>query len=190
MLGPEHGQEIEDVGIQPCAGASQQEVLPLYHISGTDNPADLLTKPKTLTEEDLLADSVWHKGPDWMRLPTAELPDVQFITLPPELEEPYNQEIFQEVVVGTANAGEEERDDQNTVACQSVPATPPRPPQANSIQTPGLHLRSSSNSWAGPGQGQNWFWYFKHVPSSATICIPCTRTTWQSATCVVKTVLF
>ena len=65
-----------------------QEILPLYHISGTDNPLDLLTKPKTLTEEDLLADSVWHKGPDWMRSSTAELPDVQFVTLPPELEEP------------------------------------------------------------------------------------------------------
>ena len=43
-----------------------QEVLPLYHISGADNSADLLTKPKTLSETKLLSDSVWHKGPDWM----------------------------------------------------------------------------------------------------------------------------
>ena len=45
-----------------------------------------------------------------MRFPTANLPAVQFITIPPELEEPYNQEIFQEVVVTVASVGQEERD--------------------------------------------------------------------------------
>ena len=119
-----------------------QEVLPLYHISGTDNPADLLTKPKTLTEEDLLADSIWHKGPDWMRLPTAELPDTQFVTLPPELEEPYNQEIFQEVVVGAADVGQEERDVQVAIAGQSVPVTGPEPPQLGALPSQ-LH----PNTW-------------------------------------------
>ena len=87
-----------------------QEVLPLYHISGADNSADLLTKPKTLSETKLLSDSVWHKGPDWMRLPKSELPTVQFVTIPPGFEEPYNQEIFQEVVVSVTDAGQEERD--------------------------------------------------------------------------------
>ena len=68
-----------------------EEVLPLYHISGTENPADLLTKPGPLVDSELLLDSVWHKGPDWMRSPTSQLPAVQFLTLPPDLEEPYNQ---------------------------------------------------------------------------------------------------
>ena len=119
-----------------------QEILPLYHISGTDNPADLLTKPKTLTEEDLLADSVWHKGPDWMRSSTAELPDVQFVTLPPELEEPYNQEIFQEVVVGAVDVGQEERDVQVAIAGQSAPVTDPEPPQLGALPSQ-LH----PNTW-------------------------------------------
>ena len=43
---------------------NKQEVLPLYHISGTDNPGDLLTKPRVITDSDLQSDSVWHKGPD------------------------------------------------------------------------------------------------------------------------------
>ena len=64
-----------------------------------------------------------------MRSPTAELPDVQFVTLPPELEEPYNQEIFQEVVVGVVDVGQEERDVQVAVADQSVPVTGPESPQ-------------------------------------------------------------
>ena len=45
-----------------------------------------------------------------MRSPTAELPDVQFVTLPSELEEPYNQEIFQEIVVGTVDVEQREKD--------------------------------------------------------------------------------
>ena len=45
-----------------------------------------------------------------MRLATSQLPAVQFITIPPELEEPYNQEIFQEVVVTVTDVGQEERD--------------------------------------------------------------------------------
>ena len=45
-----------------------------------------------------------------MRFPTSQLPAVQFITIPPELEEPYNQEIFKEVVVRVTDVGQEERD--------------------------------------------------------------------------------
>ena len=44
-----------------------------------------------------------------MRSLTSQLPAVQFITLPPDLEEPYNQEIFQEVVVMIRDTSQEER---------------------------------------------------------------------------------
>ena len=125
-----------------------QEVLPLYHVSGTDNPADLLTKPKTLTDQDLLADSVWHKGPDWMRSPTAELPDVQFVTLPPELEEPYNQEIFQEVVVGTVDVGQEERDVQVPVTGQESPQLVALPSQLHPNTWFAFTFRFRQLGWA------------------------------------------
>ena len=117
---------------------NKQEVLPLYHISGTDNPADILTKPRVITDNDLLSDSVWHKGPDWMRLPTLDLPSVQFVTIPPDLEEPYNQEIFQEVVVSTVSVGQEERDVLVAMTGQDLGSLPSENPSLT-VATSQLH---------------------------------------------------
>ena len=110
-----------------------EEVLPLYHISGTVNSADLLTKPRLLTDSELLSDSVWHKGPDWMQFPMPQLPAVQFITIPPKLEEPYNQEIFQEVVVTITDVGQEERDVLVAMTGQSYEAPTHKDPSLTSF---------------------------------------------------------
>lgn len=52
----------------------ETENLPLYHIDGTLNPADLLTKPHDIGPTDLMMDSTWQCGMDWMRLPFEEMP--------------------------------------------------------------------------------------------------------------------
>jgi len=51
--------------IQMTTGA---EEIPLFHIEGSTNLADLLTKHHELTIEDLSTDSSWQKGHSWMNL--------------------------------------------------------------------------------------------------------------------------
>jgi hypothetical protein len=71
--------------------------IPLYHINGLDNLADLLTKPKSINADDLKTTSEWHVGLKWMGLPSSDLPSNQVTMAPDALEEAYNQELFQEV---------------------------------------------------------------------------------------------
>ena len=74
------------------------EVIPLYHVDGTANLADLVTKPRKLSSLDLSAESPWQSGMEWMRRPTAELPSSQFVSPPdPEEEDLVVREMFQDV---------------------------------------------------------------------------------------------
>jgi len=73
------------------------EVIPLYHIPGLDNLADILTKPRTLKLEEIFPTSSWHTGLPWMRLPSDELPSNQVVDLKEDLVEQFNKEVFQEV---------------------------------------------------------------------------------------------
>ena len=74
-----------------------EEKIPIFHISGLENLADLLTKPRTIKRSEMEQESVWQSGLDWMRLPTDDLPSNQTTTLTDELADPYNAEVFQEV---------------------------------------------------------------------------------------------
>ena len=112
---------------------NKQEVLSPHHISSTENPTDLLTQPKAITEVELLSDSVWHKGPDWIRLPAAGLPAVQFTTIPPDLEEPCNQVIFQKGIVSAVDVGQEERDVLVAMTGQDPESLPQEDPQLNVV---------------------------------------------------------
>jgi competence transcription factor ComK len=76
---------------------SGEEVVPLYHINGIENIADLLTKVRLVRHSDLQTTSEWHTGLKWMTLPSNELPCDQFIQIPEDLADVYNQEVFQEV---------------------------------------------------------------------------------------------
>jgi len=74
------------------------EVLtPLYHIAGTDNLADLLTKERNLTLEEIQREAVWYTGLDWMKQATESLPSDQFESPLEDGTEEYEREIFQEV---------------------------------------------------------------------------------------------
>ena len=50
------------------------DCLPLYHIDGKLNPADLITKPSKISPKDLTEDSVWVNGFDWMTKPFDQMP--------------------------------------------------------------------------------------------------------------------
>ena len=56
------------VGLQPG------EKLPLYHVAGTENIADLLTKAHNIGAEQVTIGSVWESGHDWMTSPTDSMP--------------------------------------------------------------------------------------------------------------------
>ena len=88
---------------------NNEEHIPLYHISGLENIADLLTKPKSVSHSDLQTESVWYTGLTWMALPNKDLPSDQFISIPENLEELYNQETFQEVAALQATTPDEAR---------------------------------------------------------------------------------
>ena len=49
------------------------EEIPLYHIEGSTNLADLLTKHHDLTIDDLSSESSWQKGHSWMNLNEEEM---------------------------------------------------------------------------------------------------------------------
>ena len=52
------------------------ELLPIYHIDGELNLADLLTKKQELMINDLSTGSVWQTGYPWMKLETKDMPSI------------------------------------------------------------------------------------------------------------------
>ena len=63
--------------LQYCSG-SDSEDLPLYHISGKLNVADLLTKRHTLFPKDLGPGSLWQTGYPWMKVHFDQMPITKF----------------------------------------------------------------------------------------------------------------
>jgi len=53
---------------------TESDDIPLYHIDGLLNVADLLTKKHQLTPQDVSAGSVWQDGLPWMRLDRSQMP--------------------------------------------------------------------------------------------------------------------
>ena len=52
--------------------------VPLYHIDGTSNIADLLTKPHNLKPADLSRGSQWQNGMSWMTLSLPDMPITRY----------------------------------------------------------------------------------------------------------------
>jgi hypothetical protein len=75
-----------------------EEHLPLFHVDGELNLADLITKPRKLPTIDVTATSTWQLGLDWMRLPSDQLPSNQHVSsLASELDEVVSKEMFQDI---------------------------------------------------------------------------------------------
>ena len=80
---------------------SQQVPIPLFHIDGSKNPCDFLTKPLKVLPKDLNPTSVWISGYPWQQLDSENLPKVRFedISIPKHLESEIDQECFGEPIV-------------------------------------------------------------------------------------------
>ena len=75
-----------------------EETLPLYHIEGTENLADMITKPRKLLPSDLTSTSKWMTGLEWMTQPTADLPRSQYLVPEDSAEEQLvSGEVFPDV---------------------------------------------------------------------------------------------
>ena len=83
------------------ADSSLDQELPLYHIDGKLNTADLLTKYHNITPKDLGSDSQWQNGMTWMELPKDNMPitSYQDLIVSPEEEGKVNLECFPEPIL-------------------------------------------------------------------------------------------
>ena len=75
--------------------------LPLFHIDGKVNPADLLTKPNNLKPDDLHKDSIWVSGYPWMQFHIDEIPKTSFsdLQLSSSQDQSLQQECFPEILL-------------------------------------------------------------------------------------------
>jgi hypothetical protein len=74
--------------------------LPLYHIDGKINMADLLTKPNNLKPADLHSGSEWLNGLPWMTAPLANMPILKYtdIQLSAQQKQLLSQECFPDII--------------------------------------------------------------------------------------------
>ena len=81
-----------------CRVVDSEETIPLYHIDGTENLADMITKPRKLLASDLSTTSQWMTGLEWMTRPTELLPRSQFLVPEdPSEEQQVSVEVFPDV---------------------------------------------------------------------------------------------
>ena len=75
-----------------------EDNLPLYHISGTSNIADLLTKVHHISPEDIGIGTTWESGYPWMKLPLKSMPIKKYseFVLTSEVTELAQSECFDE----------------------------------------------------------------------------------------------
>ena len=81
-----------------CRVLDSDEILLLYHIDGTENLADMITKPRKLLASELSATSQWMTGLEWMTRPTESLPRSQYLVPDdPSEEQQVSVEVFPDV---------------------------------------------------------------------------------------------
>ena len=97
--------------------------LPLYHIDGTQNVADLLTKTSTISVGDLGPTSRWQNGDSWMKLPSCLMPVTKYedLTVSEKDESLVDLECFKDVEVATVTGLENVQTNySNTGVCDNV----------------------------------------------------------------------
>ena len=60
--------------VQWTLALGDEDPLPLYHVDGEINVADLLTKEHSITVKDVSEGSLWQTGPAWLALPVSAMP--------------------------------------------------------------------------------------------------------------------
>ena len=84
---------------------ANQEELPLSHIEGSMNPADMLTKSHNILPSDLTSVHRWFRGDLWMTKPSQLLPGTSFgeLCMTAEEESEVHEECFNEPIISAKN---------------------------------------------------------------------------------------
>ena len=77
--------------LRMCEWTAGRTEVPLFHIVGKHNLADLLTKKHELRVESVTLNSVWQTGLPWMRLDTKNMPLLAYDQL--RVEKPIEDEV-------------------------------------------------------------------------------------------------
>ena len=77
--------------------------IPLFHIDGTLNLADLLTKEHDLGVQDVSTGSDWQEGKEWMKLDTENMPVKKYsdLTVTMAIEDQVSAECFDQLLLDT-----------------------------------------------------------------------------------------
>ena len=92
-----------------CKWTTGKTEVPLFHINGKLNLADLLTKKHELSLESVTLNSVWQNGLPWMRLDTESMPFLPYDQLRVEkpIEDEVRVECYDDVITGEFSQFEE-----------------------------------------------------------------------------------
>ena len=60
--------------VQWTLALGDTDPLPLYHVDGEENIADLLTKEHSISAQDVSEGSLWQTGPAWLSRPVDSMP--------------------------------------------------------------------------------------------------------------------
>ena len=92
--------------IKEASPNATDDDLPLFHIDGKLNVADLLTKPNSILPQDIGTDSTWQSGLPWMTKPLAEMPltTYQDLTISSKEEDIIDAECFPEPILSQVPA--------------------------------------------------------------------------------------
>lgn len=103
--------------------------IPLYHVEGKSNLADLLTKVNNLKPDDIGEDSAWIQGYDWMKLDVNSMPVTSFpqLQLSASQRQVLDQECFPEIYLPGNNVNHTNSSDncsvQHCSGCNKVKGT-------------------------------------------------------------------
>ena len=103
--------------------------IPLYHVEGKSNIADLLTKVNNLKPDDIKEDSTWIQGYDWMKLDVNSMPVTSFsqLQLSASQRQALDQECFPEIYLPGNNVNHTNSSDnyseQHCSGCNKIGGT-------------------------------------------------------------------
>ena len=87
---------------------TETETIPLFHIDGSTNIADLLTKHHDIGPEDVSTESEWQEGKPWMRLNTEDMPlkRYQDLTVSQSLDDQVRAECYDHLLEPSQDSGQ------------------------------------------------------------------------------------
>ena len=97
--------------LRMCEWTTGESEIPIFHIDGKINLADLLTKHHELSVDSVTINSEWQTGLPWMKLDVESMPLLVFdqLTVDKTIEAEVMAECYDEVMTGEFSQFDEEK---------------------------------------------------------------------------------